>query len=319
MTTLSHIATLKTKSSKDTYEDASFCDVIDDCTVFGVFDGHYTQDTAHFACQFLRRYLRHNLPRIKTDKVEKLLVNAFHKCQTHMIASTDDKYSRSGASALVGIVIEDDVWVAHVGDCACYFVTREALSHFPVVKSEVHDLRKDEEKIRVLDSGGWYRSVRGKDEDICDKKVSVTRALGHLWQIVTLSYWEKNNLKYYNSKSLWSNDVTPEKVDLIIKERPPTWCIDSTPTVTRHCGVTTQLSHMVAATNSFVDVKEDSQDACKWLLDTAIRDPLGICKTSLKKVFVHGVSEKKRIAKRISDVTALVFAFSALDAQNDTK
>ena len=241
----------------------------------GLFDGQNGIESAEFASHFLKAHLMHNLAKLnftsdaEEGKIQKLLSNAFVSCQQHMLISDRrQSFVRTSTSACVLLRIGNLLYTANCGDTLVY--TIETTGYSKCV-TDVHTLRNTLEKVNIIETGGWY-----SNGIICDK-THLTRALGNLWQIRSLKWHKSNNLKHYDQDM---NDWTVSRLSELLKETPPSWCIDCRPDV--------RTIHL-SATDAFVSIQT-----------------VGMQKVLQEDVsFLFSQSPEKAIAKRIKEAQSL--------------
>ena len=238
--------TLKHLGLKRTYDNSSFSSLLPcGALIFGVFDAHLNKEASRFACNFIREYLSHNLEKcqdMNVDKVKKVLEMSFEKCQiSMMIHKNAEKFILSGTTATVGIIIQNSLFVANVGDTKCLLLS----GGDGVLKNvtETDNLSNKQELIRVIQQGnGWY------ENDLVCNKVRVTRALGDLWQIGALGWQPSTNLRYVNIRALKENEATVDTVKQVMRQKPISWCIEYHPHV-QHESDLSKFSHIIVYTN----------------------------------------------------------------------
>lgn len=291
------IAHVKHIGTKHSYDNKSFIELLPcGATVFGIFDAHLECHSARFARTFLKEYLAHNLPKcrkMECEKIKSLLHKAFESCQLHMMVHRHaDNFIRSGCSATVGIMINNSLWVANVGDSRCVLVDREYES--TKVLTELHTLATPSELVRVVKEGsGWY------DGDLVCNKVRMTRALGDLWQIGALAWQPDTNLRFLNIKALRENGATVSTIKEVMIRKPPSFCVSYVPHVHYEEDISS-AAYVVVYTSSALELMQESE-----LISGCIKDK------GQSEIFISDrINNKKANRKRfhISNVTALVLA-----------
>lgn len=230
---LEKVSTIRHQNEKQDCTDIAFFKTLSaNVRIFGLFRAHGSNAAARFAKNFIINYLDHNLRKTQADnKIHIMLKRAFVKCQSAMLSHKEaDRFVRSGTTALVGVAVGDSLHLACLGDSICEGVSSSKKAT-TTISLPRHTLADDNEKIRVVESGGWYDCSGDSDVNICNKQVNVTRSLGHLWQIDVLAWYSKNNLRYLNRKSLQENDADVETVMSLFKRKPPIWCISPDPDI----------------------------------------------------------------------------------------
>ncbi len=240
MATFSLSADWKHSGAKRAYDNRSFYDLLPcGATIFGVFDAHLGKEAAKYSCRFIQEYLRHNLEKchdMRMDKVQQVLETSFCKCQMSMLVHKHaERFIASGASATVGIIIANALWLANVGDVKCVLCKKTTKGPSPLhdkgyqddslkTISVIDDLKNMNELIRIIEKGnGWY------ENDLVCNKIKVTRALGNLWQIGALGWQPSTNLRFLNLKALRENQATIATVKQVMQRKPITWCVEYHP------------------------------------------------------------------------------------------
>lgn len=209
--------------SRQDNQDKHFYKSFDGTQLFGVFDGHGPADlAADFACKFILKYLKHNLDKLKgTSKISVLLQRAFVKCHLHMLVHEDVlDLLNCGTTACVGIVREGKVWIAHVGDTSAYSLTVDGEMHR---LTKDHNLRCPGEKIRVIETGGWYNR-----KEYLFTRINITRSLGDHWQISEMRNFD-DKYKHISPRNVRGKTV--DEVEKIIATNNIQWCISPVPEV----------------------------------------------------------------------------------------
>lgn len=171
------------------HNDSASCELVfetrlsESLRFFGFFTGG--RNTAEFACNYIFEYMKHNI--VKSSEIEKMLRNAYRRCQCEMMLRIDSAMFDEGASSVVGIYSDECVWLAHIGDVVCISATE--IAEREICKR--HTLDDLQEKARILrHCHGWY----DPDTQEVWGKCHLTKSLGNVWQLRSLQLSLHNKL-----------------------------------------------------------------------------------------------------------------------------
>ncbi|CCW62819.1 unnamed protein product [Phytomonas sp. EM1] len=148
-----------------TMEDAHTLILLEEGGFFGVYDGHGGPSTSKFCGEHMYEFVS-KAPAFLNGNIEKALYDGFMEIDNYLHGSGEAH--RSGCTALVLYVREDDVYCANAGDSRCVFCT----------DTEVHPLSLDHkpfnpgEQIRIERAGGFVMNRR------VNGALALSRAIG---------------------------------------------------------------------------------------------------------------------------------------------
>lgn len=127
------------------------------CSYFAIFDGF----SGSFTCNFLRDNL-HGLilkhPLIETN-TGKAISDSFEEAERQILTQHAAKCKKSGACALVTVIIDKYIYIANLGSSRSYLSSLKGFEKNIVTKE--HFLFNEEEKKRVLQNGGELYEING--------------------------------------------------------------------------------------------------------------------------------------------------------------
>mmetsp|Transcript_5284 Transcript_5284/g.12731 ORF Transcript_5284/g.12731 Transcript_5284/m.12731 type:complete len:318 (-) Transcript_5284:166-1119(-) len=144
-------------------------------TAFGVLDGHGGAQVAEFCNSKLTSAIAKGIPSDMSDA----LVNAFHKMDELLLTerswSSTSSQVRGGCAAVVCIVSQDSISVAHAGDCRAVLCR----SGTTVPLTEDHKPGNPLERKRIIAAGGYLTTGSNGDIRVC-ADLNLSRAIGDL-------------------------------------------------------------------------------------------------------------------------------------------
>mmetsp|Transcript_6149 Transcript_6149/g.10668 ORF Transcript_6149/g.10668 Transcript_6149/m.10668 type:complete len:320 (+) Transcript_6149:85-1044(+) len=144
-------------------------------TVFGVLDGHGGAQVAEFCNSRLTSAIAEGTPSDMSDA----LVNAFHKMDELLLSerswSSTSAQVRGGCAAVVCVVSQSSISVAHAGDCRAVLCR----SGTTVPLTEDHKPGLPRERKRILAAGGYLTTGSNGDLRVC-ADLNLSRAIGDL-------------------------------------------------------------------------------------------------------------------------------------------
>jgi len=139
-------------------------------TFFGVFDGH--GEFGHHVSAFLRENIVKYLEKydIRADPNETIHLAVADICKD--LDDTQINTAFSGTTAVMGLRVDDNLYVANIGDSRCLLGTKEVdssgeihINAYPLSRDQKPDL--EDEKKRILDAGGRVNTLPGLPGEDC--------------------------------------------------------------------------------------------------------------------------------------------------------
>eukprot|EP01120_Amphizonella_sp_Union-15-10_P014685 TRINITY_DN7215_c0_g1_i1.p1 TRINITY_DN7215_c0_g1~~TRINITY_DN7215_c0_g1_i1.p1 ORF type:complete len:331 (+),score=86.72 TRINITY_DN7215_c0_g1_i1:58-1050(+) len=155
---VAHSGVFQDQGSRPTMEDAHTVldhaiktdkDVI---AFYGIYDGHAGSEAAHFSAKELH-HLIFGAQNWKED-IKGALSNGFQQLDQKFLEEAKKKGWDSGATAVVAVLINDNLYVGNVGDSEACLVRVDGDEVSALCLTEAHKATNSEEKHRVENMGG---------------------------------------------------------------------------------------------------------------------------------------------------------------------
>jgi len=140
---------------------------------YGVYDGHGGKEAADILEVTLHKNIVED-PEFAKGNIEEAIKNGFAKTEQHIIAQSLQGHWTSGSTGVIGILIDDWLYIANVGDSEAVMVKKNGSALDSVLLSEKHKPSDPAEKERVDKAGGqvFFGRVMGT--------LAVSRAFGDI-------------------------------------------------------------------------------------------------------------------------------------------
>jgi len=125
------------------------------CGFYAVYDGHGGHRAASFAAEKMQHFLTRSSA-FKGKDLAKALQQAFHVCETEFIQIAGREGLRDGTTAIVALVQDDALTVAHVGDSRGVLCRANGATE---VITQDHKPELEAEKRRIEALGGFVSYI----------------------------------------------------------------------------------------------------------------------------------------------------------------
>jgi len=125
------------------------------CGFYAVYDGHGGHRAASFAAEKMQGFLTRSSAYKGKDLV-KALQQAFHDCETEFIAIAGREGLRDGTTAVVALVQDESLTVAHVGDSRGVLCRADGAAQ---AITQDHKPEIEKEKKRIEELGGFVSHI----------------------------------------------------------------------------------------------------------------------------------------------------------------
>ena len=122
---------------------------------YGVYDGHGGHRAASFAAEKMQLFLTRSSA-YKNGELGKALQQAFHDCETEFIQIAGREGLRDGTTAVVALVQDEALTVAHVGDSRGVLCRANGETH-AITQDHKPELEAEKKRIEAL--GGFVSYI----------------------------------------------------------------------------------------------------------------------------------------------------------------
>ena len=205
------------RSPPSTEDRVCYRNLMEQCDLFAVFDGHSGAGVVRFTVEFLPRRIQEALaaagPDIlkNTGQIQEILKRVFIEHDKDL-ARNFDKVRDSGSTATVALVTATHVIVAYLGDSPCFLMNPNTGLILPGGEMGKHEPTLASEAERIKRAGG---TVEIDESGIArvDGCLMVSRAFGDF----SLKYPDMENPPYGAD---WAQMKVTAHPDFVVWERP---------------------------------------------------------------------------------------------------